>query len=122
MNAAWNYRAPWWLPGAHLQTIWPALAALFDWIERDGPSAAFSCLGAHAAVLHFDGIERRRLPEKRCGLFEHAVVDFARRIMRHQATVGVQAKAGERWRVSADSDEPASLPFLTPPMGGAVYT
>jgi predicted alpha/beta-fold hydrolase len=27
MNAAWNYRAPWWLPGAHSQTIWPALAA-----------------------------------------------------------------------------------------------
>jgi len=27
MSAAWNYRAPWWLPGAHLQTIWPALAS-----------------------------------------------------------------------------------------------
>lgn len=22
-----NYQAPWWLPGGHLQTIWPALAA-----------------------------------------------------------------------------------------------
>lgn len=28
MNAApWNYRAPWWLPGGNLQTIWAALAA-----------------------------------------------------------------------------------------------
>jgi hypothetical protein len=23
----WNYRAPWWLPGGHAQTIWPALFA-----------------------------------------------------------------------------------------------
>ena len=33
------------------------------------------------------------------GLFEHAVVDLARRIMRHQATIGVQAKAGDRRRI-----------------------
>lgn len=53
---------------------WSALAALFDWVETTGPSTVFSCLAAHAAVLHFDGIERRRLPEKRCGLFDHTVV------------------------------------------------
>src|SRR6185369_17815559 len=28
LNAGgWNYRAPWWLPGGNLQTIWPALYA-----------------------------------------------------------------------------------------------
>ncbi len=26
-NAPWPYRAPWWLPGGQVQTIWPALAA-----------------------------------------------------------------------------------------------
>lgn len=26
-NAPWSYRAPWWLPGGQVQTIWPALAA-----------------------------------------------------------------------------------------------
>jgi hypothetical protein len=26
---------------------------------------------AHAAVLSFDGIERQRLPEKRCGVYVH---------------------------------------------------
>ena len=26
-RAAWDYRAPWWLPGGNLQTIWPALYA-----------------------------------------------------------------------------------------------
>jgi len=27
MLDSWSYRAPRWLPGGHLQTIWPALAA-----------------------------------------------------------------------------------------------
>jgi homoserine O-succinyltransferase len=31
----------------------------------------FSCLASHAAVLHFDGIERRRLEQKCFGMFEH---------------------------------------------------
>src|SRR5215471_11810043 len=27
MSAMRDYRAPWWLPGGHLQTIWPTLAS-----------------------------------------------------------------------------------------------
>lgn len=53
------------------EPYWPALTALFDWIDREGPSAAFSCLASHAAVLHFDGIEREKLERKCFGLFEH---------------------------------------------------
>ena len=54
------------------EPYWQALSSLFDWIDREGPSALFSCLAAHAAVLHFDGIERRRLERKCFGLFDHA--------------------------------------------------
>jgi homoserine O-succinyltransferase len=54
------------------EPYWGALSELFDWIDGEGPSALFSCLAAHAAVLHFDGIERRRLEKKRFGLFDHA--------------------------------------------------
>ena len=54
------------------EPYWPQLSGLFDWILREGPPAAFSCLAAHAAVLHYDGIERRPLRAKRFGLFEHA--------------------------------------------------
>ncbi|MBV8978346.1 MAG: homoserine O-succinyltransferase [Alphaproteobacteria bacterium] len=53
------------------EPYWPQLSGLFDWIAREGPPAAFSCLAAHAAVLHFDGVERRPLAHKRFGLFEH---------------------------------------------------
>ena len=27
MNPAWDYRAPWWLPGGNVQTLWAALVA-----------------------------------------------------------------------------------------------
>ena len=52
------------------EPYWDELARLIDWAERNTLAAIWSCLAAHAAVLHLDGIERRRLPEKRFGLFE----------------------------------------------------
>ena len=54
-----------------MESYWSDLARLFDWIADLGPSTVFSCLAAHAAVLHYDGIERRRLDHKRFGLFTH---------------------------------------------------
>jgi homoserine O-succinyltransferase/O-acetyltransferase len=61
------------LPDLRLEPYWTELARLFDWIAGDGPSSVFSCLAAHAAVLHYDGVERQRLPEKRFGFFDHIV-------------------------------------------------
>jgi homoserine O-succinyltransferase len=45
-----------------------------DWSERHTHSAVWSCLAAHAALLHIDGIERRPLRDKRFGVFECARV------------------------------------------------
>lgn len=53
------------------EPYWHALTQLFDWLDHDGPTAAFSCLAGHAAVLHYDGIERVRLEKKRFGMFDH---------------------------------------------------
>jgi homoserine O-succinyltransferase len=61
------------LPDLRLEPYWNELVRLFDWVAEDGPSSVFSCLAAHAAVLHYDGVERQRLPEKRFGLFNHVV-------------------------------------------------
>jgi len=54
----------------HDEPYWPRLAALLDWTEENGVPAIFSCLAAHAAALHWDGIARRHLPEKCFGVFE----------------------------------------------------
>jgi homoserine O-succinyltransferase len=56
------------------ELFWPGLAELLDWSKAHRIPTLFSCLAAHAAVLHFDGIERRRLAQKTFGVFEHATV------------------------------------------------
>jgi len=52
------------------EPYWGTLARLIDWAEHGTQSTVWSCLAAHAAVLHLNGITRRRLAEKRFGLFE----------------------------------------------------
>jgi len=52
------------------EPYWADLVKLLEWAEQNTSSAVWSCLAAHAAVLHLDGIRRRRLSEKRFGIFE----------------------------------------------------
>jgi len=56
------------------EPYWPSLTKVIDWAEHNTHSAIWSCLAAHAAVLHLDGIARRRLSDKCFGLFECARV------------------------------------------------
>ena len=55
------------------EPYWHSLTRLFEWAEENTLSALFSCLSAHATVLHFDGIERIRHGRKCSGLFDHVV-------------------------------------------------
>jgi homoserine O-succinyltransferase len=51
------------------EPYWDALSKLVDWAEHNTISTIWSCLAAHAAVLHLDGVERHPLPEKCFGVF-----------------------------------------------------
>src|SRR5579871_4044801 len=51
------------------EPYWQALTRLMEWSAEATISTLFSCLAAHAAVLHFDGIPRRPLPRKISGVF-----------------------------------------------------
>lgn len=57
-------------PSLSDEPYWRDLTDIVDWAEHNTISTIWSCLAAHAAVLHLDGIGRHRLPEKRFGLFE----------------------------------------------------
>jgi homoserine O-succinyltransferase len=68
------------------EAYWGELTQLIDWARAGGVSAAlYSCLAAHAAVLFTDGIRRRRLPAKLCGVF---AAEVARA---HELTEGVSS-------------------------------
>ncbi len=52
------------------EPYWDSLTAVVDWAERNTASTLWSCLAAHAAVLHLDGVQRQPLADKRFGIFE----------------------------------------------------
>jgi homoserine O-succinyltransferase len=52
------------------ELYWGSLQTVLEWAEQNTYSTVLSCLAAHAGVLHFDGITRRRLSQKRFGIFE----------------------------------------------------
>src|ERR1700748_3679450 len=56
------------------EPYWPSLARLIDWAADNTRSTIFSCLAAHAAVLHLDGIKRVPVGRKYSGIFECDVI------------------------------------------------
>jgi homoserine O-succinyltransferase/O-acetyltransferase len=52
------------------EPFWVALGTVIDWARENSTSTIWSCLAAHAAVLHTDGIERHLMPCKRFGVFD----------------------------------------------------
>jgi homoserine O-succinyltransferase/O-acetyltransferase len=56
------------------EPYWQRSVELLAFAEQHAAASVWSCLAAHSAVLHLDGIERRRLPEKRCGVYEHSIL------------------------------------------------
>ncbi len=56
------------------EPFWRDLTGLIDWATTNTRSTIWSCLAAHAAVLHLDGIERQRLSAKCSGVYDCAKV------------------------------------------------
>jgi len=54
------------------EPYWREFTDLIDWAKTSTRSAIWSCLAAHAALLHLDGIERKRLPQKCSGVYDCA--------------------------------------------------
>lgn len=52
------------------EPYWQEFTELVEWANANTRSTIWSCLAAHAAVLHLDGIERHRLGEKCSGVFD----------------------------------------------------
>ena len=57
------------------EPYWAALREIVDWARNNTASAVWSCLAAHAAVLHADGIVRSPLASKLSGVFDCDAID-----------------------------------------------
>jgi len=52
------------------EPYWPVFTRIVDWAARNTVSTVWSCLAAHAAVLHLDGVARHPLADKCFGIFQ----------------------------------------------------
>jgi homoserine O-succinyltransferase len=67
------------------EPYWPRFVEVLEWADDHTASSICSCLAAHAAVLHFDGVQRQRLSQKLCGVFRHDI------LAAHVLTAGIDA-------------------------------
>jgi homoserine O-succinyltransferase len=82
------------MPNLRDEPYWDSLTRVLEWANDNTQSTIWSCLAAHAAILHMDGIVRRKSNEKRCGVLECA------RVADHQLTAGLPSRLGmphSRW-------------------------
>jgi homoserine O-succinyltransferase/O-acetyltransferase len=56
------------------EPYWQRSVELLAFAQEYLAASIWSCLAAHAAVLSMDGIQRRRLAEKRCGVYQHSIL------------------------------------------------
>lgn len=93
------------------EPYWGRFVELLSFARSHTLASVWSCLAAHAAVLSLDGIERQRLAQKRCGVFEHHI------LREHALLAGVEAPMPmphSRWNeLSAQSLRSAGYTLLS---------
>lgn len=98
-------------PNLRDEPYWERSVALLSYAEEHTSASIWSCLAAHAAVLALDGIERQRLPEKRCGVYAHNLLNG------HALLAGVNAPLAmphSRWNeLSPDALRAAGYTLLS---------
>jgi homoserine O-succinyltransferase/O-acetyltransferase len=83
------------------EPYWKSFTQVLDWARTNTASSIWSCLAAHAAVLHMDGIVRRKSVDKNFGVFECA------RVSDHPLTHGLAQRIHvphSRWNGIEESD------------------
>jgi len=75
--------------GAPVETLpfqdvgyWSELCAIFDWAQSRTISSFHICWAAQAALYHFHGVPKHRLPEKMFGVFGHRATSTDARLLR----------------------------------------
>jgi homoserine O-succinyltransferase len=56
-------------PNLRDEPYWQNLVEIIEWAKNNTYSTVWSCLAAHAALLHLDGISRVKSKDKHCGVF-----------------------------------------------------
>ena len=88
-------------PNLKEEPYWGDLTRVLEWAENNTYSTVWSCLAAHAALLHMNGIARRKSAVKRCGVFD------CFRLSDHPLMAGLPSRfkvPHSRWNDVAEDD------------------
>jgi homoserine O-succinyltransferase/O-acetyltransferase len=106
------------MPSLRDEAYWPAFIRLVDWAAEHTCAAVWSCLAAHAAILHMDEISRVRSTDKHFGIFE------CERVSDHPLTVRLAPRFNvphSRWNgIQEDRLAPAGYDVLSRTAAGNV--
>ena len=83
------------------EPYWPSFVNLLEWARKNTYSTIWSCLAAHAAVLHMDGIQRVRNSQKHSGILD------SRAVKEHPITANLSGQfrlPHSRWNGLRESD------------------
>jgi homoserine O-succinyltransferase/O-acetyltransferase len=61
-------------PSLSDEPYWESFTRVLGWARENTYSTVWSCLAAHAATLHMDGVGRIRSANKHCGVFDCAKI------------------------------------------------
>jgi homoserine O-succinyltransferase/O-acetyltransferase len=107
-------------PNLKDEPYWESLTKVLDWADENTHSTVWSCLAAHAALLHMDGIVRRKSQEKRCGVFDCI------RLSDHRLLAGMSSRfkvPHSRWNdLSADELTACGYSVLAQAQGAGADT
>jgi homoserine O-succinyltransferase/O-acetyltransferase len=74
------------MPNLKDEPYWESFTRVLEWAQDNTYSTVWSCLAAHAAILHMDGICRVKSEEKHCGIFE------CERVSNHMLTLDTPSR------------------------------
>ena len=99
------------MPNLRDEPYWESFTRVLEWAQDGTYSTVWSCLAAHAAILHMDGIDRIKSGDKHFGIFE------CERLSDHLLTAGTPSRIRlphSRWNgISEDALTSCGYDVLT---------
>jgi homoserine O-succinyltransferase/O-acetyltransferase len=92
------------------ECFWDEFSAVIDWAKHSVCSVMCSCFATHAAFKFLYGMERIKLPQKRWGVYSHALTQA--HPLFHNSNTRFEAPHSHRYEISREQAEEAGVMVL----------
>ena len=107
-------------PSLDQEAFWEPLMEVVRWAEHNVSSVLCSCLATHAVLKHHHGIERRRMQQKKWGVYSHRIASPGHPLMRDVNT-RFDAPHSRYNEITREQLDAAGIPVLVASDEGGVH-